>query len=394
MEFAFTQEQLMIRDVADTFLQALSPSARIREAMALPAGFIGSDWQKIADEMCWPALTIPETYGGLGLGFVEQAIIMEQMGRYLCCSPLFASQALATNALLHCALPEQQAQWLPLLASGQHTATLGWLSADSLGNRQWGAASVQARFIRTAEGYVLSGQWQQVIGGHASDLLILAARDGNTDALQLFIVPPDTQGVKTRWTPSLDQTRSLATICADKVHLPLSACLGQQPCQAAALESILALARIALAAEQTGGAAQCLQMTLEYIKDRHQFGRAIASFQAVKHRAADMKLEVESAISALYYAACIADGWREGTESNTTLQLASSLAKSTCSETFSLCAQEALQLHGGVGFTWEYDIHLYLKRAQTSKQMLGSPALHRSRIAGYLLDNACAQQGA
>ncbi|MCL1039135.1 acyl-CoA/acyl-ACP dehydrogenase [Shewanella submarina] len=385
MEFAFTQEQRMIMDMAQDFLTEISPSDKIREAMTTDRGYITELWQRVCEEMCWQAITIPEQYGGLGLGYVEQAIVMEQMGKQLFCSPFLATQALATNALLLCANEQQKQRWLTELAQGKITASLGWLSGSSLQNRHWGSQSVQASFTLCEGGAILNGEWQQVIDGHSCDLLIVTARSPANGHIKLFAVEPKACQIQRLPLPTLDQTRKLSRISATQLFVPESDILGTQADQHKELELILSLATIALAAEQAGGSASTLTSSVDYLKERVQFNRPLASFQALKHRAADMKLELESAISAVYYAACIADAWSQGAKSDSALHRAASMAKSVCSDTFTFCAQEALQLHGGVGFTWEYDVHLYLKRAQSSATLFGAANIHRARVADSLL---------
>lgn len=387
MEFAFTQEQVMIREMAASFLESLSPSSNVRQAMSKPEGYLQHDWQRICEEMCWQAIAIDEGYGGLGLGFVEQVIIMEEMGKKLLCSPYFSTVILAANCLQLCGDDNQKQVWLPKIAAGELTATLAWVSGDKLANRHWGLKSIHATCARQGDDYLISGHWQQVIDGHTCDLIILAAQDETSDEVRLFCVPADHPALTRHWTPSMDQTRKLSTVTANSLRLPSSALLSSSDASAN-LELVLALAQIALAAEQTGGAAQTMQAAIDYTQERKQFNRTIASFQAIKHRAANMKLELESAISALYYAACIADEWLAGELQDAELLRAASMAKAYCSDTFTQCANEAVQFHGGVGFTWEYDTHLYLKRAQSSEILLGAPALHRARVADSILTQA------
>lgn len=381
MEFAFSDEQEMIRASAEAFLADVSDSAAVRAAMASEAGHDPALWQRLCSEMVWPAIHIPEQYGGLGLGFVELAILLEQMGRRLLCSPFFASACLATPALLLGGSEAQKARWLPQLAEGSLTATLAY-AAD---NRQ-GLDAVQASARAEGEGFVLDGVLRQVIDGHSADLLIVAAR--GAQGISLFAVEAATPGISRRLKPTLDQTRKLAEVQLEQVYVGADALLGGVGQGGPLLERVLQLACAALAAEQTGGAQQSLDLTLAYIQERQQFGRPIASFQAIKHRAADMMLEVECARSAAYYAACAAQEALDAQGDPAVaaeLPLAAALAKARCSEAFFHCAAESIQLHGGVGFTWEYDPHLYFKRARASEAFLGAPSWHRERIATALL---------
>ena len=383
MDFALSDEQLMIQESAAGFLAAASDSAAVRAAMASPQGFDGELWRQIAEELCWPGLMIPEQYGGVGLGFVEQAILLEQMGRHLLCSPFFASACLATPALLLGDNEALRARWLPELAAGSLTATLAYRESRD----GWHAAE-QPRASRDGDGWRLDGSYEAVLDGASAGLLILAARDDD-GALRLFAVPAEQAGIQRQALPTLDQTRRRARIELDGVAVAAEQCLHGDNEGEALLDKVLQVAAIALACEQTGAAQRTLDLTLAYIGERKQFGRTIASFQAIKHRCADLMLAIECARSASYYAACVA---REALVEDGDAQLAGQLAEacaiaqSEASETFMHCAAESIQLHGGVGFTWEYDPHLYFKRARASEQLLGTPSWHRERLATLILE--------
>jgi alkylation response protein AidB-like acyl-CoA dehydrogenase len=386
MEFAFTAEQLLIQETAERFLAEVSDSTAVRLAMSSAAGYDASVWQRIAEEMCWPALHIPEQYGGLGLGFVELSILLEQMGRYLLCSPFYATACLATPALLLSSNEQLKMRWLPSIADGTTTATLAFASTES-----WGTDAVQATAQTTPNGFRLNGQYPQVVDGAQASLLIVAARtcgSSGDSGISLFTLPADTPGVVRSALPTLDQTRRLARIELQDVEVDTAQLIGEPGRCGAQLLEVLQLACIGLAAEQVGGAQQALEMTVAYTRERQQFGRSIASFQAIKHRCADMMLQLECARSAAYYAACVA---QEHLEANGEANIGDSLAaaaattKIQASEAFFHCAAESIQLHGGVGFTWEYDPHLYFKRARASEQFLGSPTLHRERLANEIL---------
>ncbi|WP_422421622.1 acyl-CoA dehydrogenase family protein [Pseudomonas sp. GZD-222] len=384
MEFAFNQEQLMIQDSAARFLAQVSDSAAVRAAMARPEGYDPAVWQRIGEELYWPALMIPERFGGLGLGFVELAILLEQSGRHLLCSPLLATTCLATPALLLASNPAVQDQWLGAIASGA-SATLAFASAPGLD-----ADSVQVLAEPCDAGYRLSGSYLQVLDGAQAQLLIVAARAPGSvgdDGISLFALPADSPGIQRQPLPSLDQTRRLARIDLEEAIVSPAALLTEAGKGWPLLREVLLIAAIGLAAEQTGGAQQALDLTLAYTAERHQFGRAIASFQAIKHRCADLMLQLECARSAAWYAACVAQE-RLDPSGNTAvaseLLEAAATAQIHASEAFFNCAAESIQLHGGVGFTWEYDPHLYFKRARASEQLLGSPALHRERLAAQL----------
>lgn len=393
MEFRFTDEQKMIRETAESFLQDVSTSEAVRKAMATEAGYDPELWQRICTELCFQAITIPEQHGGMGLGYVELAAVLEQMGRVLLCSPFFSTVCLGVNALLVAGTEAQQAQYLPQIAEGSLTATLAYTGAAAARNGgEWGADAVTATCKPSGDNHVLNGTLRYVIDGHTADLLVIAARAENSqgeNGISLFAVPASTAGITRRWTPTMDQTRHQAEIVLDNVSVPASALMGTESHAWPQLQTILSLAKIAVAAEQMGGAQEILDKTVAFTQERVQFGRTIASFQAIKHKAADMMLKCEVSRSAVYYAACVAQEALnpEGDQAIAAeLHEAAAMAKCYCSDTFFFNAGNAIQLHGGVGFTWEYDVHLYFKRAKSSELFLGNGAQQRELIAQMLLD--------
>jgi alkylation response protein AidB-like acyl-CoA dehydrogenase len=384
MEFAFTQEQEMIRDTAASFLKDASTSAAIRSAMASDLGYSPELWQRICSEMYWQALHIPEQYGGMGLGYVELVAVLEQMGRYLLCSPYLATVAMATNALLIAGSDSQKSEILPQLIEGK-TATL----AFNCGGNVWNSNAINASYRHDGNDLILNGEYRYVLDGHSADYLILAAREEGSsgdDGISLFVCAADNDGIQRSLLPTMDQSRRQACIQLNNLRLSKQTLMGEFATAAKSLAKILDLATIALAAEQAGGMQQVLDITVDYTKARNQFGRSIAGFQAIKHKAADMMLRNEVARSAVYYAACIADDALSSGPLADELAEAASIAKSYCSEAYFKNAGEALQMHGGVGFTWEYDVHLYFKRAKASEHLLGNSSYHRERVAGVLLD--------
>lgn len=385
MEFAFTQEHAMIRDSAERFLATASDSHAVRATMSRTDGYDPDVWQRIAQELCWPALMVPERFGGMGLGFVELAILLEQSGRFLLGSPLFATACLATPALLLGQNPALREHWLSAIASGETRATLAFASVPG-----WDAHSVQTIAEACAGGFRLDGHYAQVIDGANTDLIIVAARapgSAGESGISLFALAADTPGLKRTALPTMDQTRRLARVELQNVFVSDKDLLSLPGQGWPALRETLQIAAAGLAAEQTGGAQHVLDLTLAYVAERRQFSRTIASFQAIKHRCADMMLQVECARSAVYYAACVVQEHLDpaGDEAVASeLATASATAKIHASEAFFNCAAESIQMHGGVGFTWEYDPHLYFKRARASEQLLGNPALHRERLAAHL----------
>lgn len=393
MEFRFTDEQKMIRETAESFLQDVSTSEAVRKAMATEAGYDADLWQRICTELCFQAITIPEQHGGMGLGFVELAAVLEQMGRVLLCSPFFSTVCLGVNALLVAGTESQQAEYLPQIVEGALTATLAYTGAAAArhgGN--WGADAVTATYKKVGDNYTLNGTLRYVIDGHTADLLIIAARAENLQGetgISLFAIPANTAGVTRRWTPTMDQTRHQADITLQNVSVAAAARMGDEGAAWSSLQKIISLVKVAVAAEQMGGAQEILDRTVAFTQERVQFGRSIASFQAIKHKAADMMLKCEVSRSAVYYAACVAQEALAVDGDNTIaaeLHEAAAMAKGYCSDTFFFNAGSAIQLYGGVGFTWEYDVHLFFKRAKSSELFLGSGAQQRELIAQMLLD--------
>ena len=385
MEFSFTEEQQMIRDTAQAFLSEVSSSEAIRRAMASDQGYEDEIWQRICGEMYWQAIHIPEQYGGMGLGYVELVAMLEQMGRYLLCSPFYSTVCLATNALLVAANEEQKTEYLGKICEGSLTATLAYTGT----NGKWDAEAVQATAKKDGDHYRLNGCLRYVPDGHSAGLIIIAARSEGSqgqEGISLFAVPADTAGMDRKWLPTMDQTRKQAEITLNNVSVPATALMGNEGTAWPQLEKIIQLATVAVAAEQMGGAQQLLDMTVEYTKERVQFGRPVAGFQAVKHIAANMMLKSEVSRSGVYYAACVAEEAMQDGPLSGELAEAASVAKAYCSDAYFQNAGDALQLHGGVGFTWEYDVHLYFKRAKSSEIFLGNGAYHREKVAQLLLD--------
>mgnify|MGYP001828996782 FL=1 len=374
MEFTFSEEQNELRRAARRFLEVQSSEERVRAAMETEQGYDSAVWQQLSEELAWTALTIPETHGGLGMSYLDLHTLMEEMGRALLCAPFFSTVCLGANALLVAGSDPLKERYLPSIASGELTATLAYEEK----NRNRGADAVEATFSRDGGDYVLRGNKQFVIDGHSADLLIVAARAEKSrgpEGVSLFALPADAKGLHRTWTPTRDQTRRLASLELDRVRLPSEALLGDEGGGWETCERTLDLARIALSAEQVGGAEMCLDTAVEYAKVRKQFGRAIGSFQAIKHKCADMLTMIESARSAAFYASALA------AQDEPDLRDAASSAKAFCSETFFHCAAENIQIHGGIGFTWEHPAHLYFKRAKSTESLLGDPSFHRERVA-------------
>lgn len=377
MDFSFSESQDELRRAARRFLEVASSEERVRAAMETERGYDTGTWTRISDELAWTALTIPEEYGGLGMSYLDLHPLMEEMGRVLLCAPYLSTICLGANALMLGGAPEQQDRYLPGIASGDLTATLAYGEK----NNRMDADGVEASYSRKGTGYVLSGEKTYVLDGHTADVLIIAARAEGTSGIEgvsLFLVPREAEGVNCSWLPSMDQTRRLASVELNAVLVSSDALLGKEGFGWGLCERTLDLARIALAAEQVGAAEMCLEMSVEYAKVRKQFGRPIGSFQAIKHKCADMLTMIESARSAAFYASALA------AEGRADLSEAASSAKAFCSDTFFHCAAETIQIHGGIGFTWEHPAHLYFKRAKASEVLFGAPSFHRERVAQCL----------
>ncbi|MEM7135075.1 MAG: acyl-CoA dehydrogenase family protein [Myxococcota bacterium] len=374
MEFAFTEEQDELRRAARRFLGVASSEERVRAAMATEAGYELAVWDQLAGELAWTALTIPEEYGGLGMSYLDLHPLMEEMGRALLCSPFFSTVCLGANAILIAGDDAQKERWLPGIASGELRATFAYTER----NGRHDASGIEATYTRSGSNYILRGEKRYVLDGHTADLLVVAARDQRShgrEGISLFAVPGSSEGVRRTWLPTLDQTRRQAAVELDDVVVPADDRLGEDGNGWSACAHTLDLAAIALSAEQVGSAEACLDMAVEYAKVRTQFGRAIGSFQAIKHKCADMLTRVESARSAAFYGSALA------AQGEPELQEAASSAKAYCSDTVFHCAAENIQIHGGIGFTWEHPAHLYFKRAKASEMLLGTATMHRERVA-------------
>lgn len=387
MEFSFTEEQQMIRDTAATFLAEVSGSDAVRSAMATEAGYDATLWSRISEEMYWHAVHIPEEQGGLGLGYVELVALLEEMGKHLLCAPFFSTVCLGVNALRVAGTEAQKERYLGQIAGEGLRATLAWSGAGG----RWDASAIDASFTLDDEGARLNGSLHYVPDGHTAELIVVAARRADRtgeSGIGLFLVSAEAPGVSRNGVPTMDQTRRQASIELKDVRVAADDIMLDPGEAWPRLEQVFDLARVAIAAEQVGGADRVLELTVDYISERKQFGRSVGSFQAIKHKAADMMLKAEAARSAAYYAACVADDFLAGSGSPDELAEAASIAKAYCSEAYFFNAGCAIQMHGGIGFTWEHDMHLYFKRAKSTQLFLGDTSYHRERLAHTLLGAA------
>ena len=374
MSVASAEDRALIRDSARGFLADNATTADVRRWMATDLGYDREVWSQVAGELGWPAVPVPEDHGGLGLGLGETALLMEEMGAALFCSPFFATVCLAGSAIGLGGNEAQKAEWLPFIAGGELTATLAL--TEKTGRIDSDAILTEAK--ADGDSYILNGAKRFVIDGHSADLLIVAARTSGTvgaNGVSLFAVQGDAYGVARQALPTLDQTRRQADIQLAGVRVDRAALIGEFGNGWSVISKTLDTGITALAAEQAGGMRRVLQLTVDYLQERVQFGRQIGSFQAIKHRCADMMVKVESALAAANCAAEAADA------GDADFPMLAAMAKAYCSDAYFACAGESIQLHGGVGFTWEYDPHLFFKRARASASMLGDANYHRERIA-------------
>ncbi len=368
MNFAFSEEQEELRKVVRQFLESKSSEAAVREQMETEQGYDESVWRQMADQLGLQGLVIPEEFGGSGYSFIELIVVLEEMGRRLLAAPYFSSVVLAGQALLHSGDESAKKELLPGIASGETIATLAFTEP----NGKWDEAGITMTATRSGDDWTLDGTKMFVLDGHTASLIIVAARTGEGGGVSLFTVTGGADGLTRTSLSTMDQTRKQAKLEFSGTPATL---LGTEGEGWRVLERVLDLAAVALAAEQVGGAQFVLEMAVQYAKDRVQFGRPIGSFQAIKHKCADMLLEVESAKSAAYYA-----GWCAA-ELNDELPSVASLAKAYCSEAYFHAAAENIQIHGGIGFTWEHPAHLYFKRAKSSELLFGDPTYHRELLA-------------
>jgi alkylation response protein AidB-like acyl-CoA dehydrogenase len=366
MNFAFTEEQEELRNTVRAFLEAKSPESAVREQMETEDGYDPAVWSQMAEQMGLQGLHIPEEYGGSGFSYVELGIVLEEMGRALLCAPFFSSVVLAANTLIQSGDDDAKKAYLPGIASGETKATLAYTEPSG----KWDESGITVEATASGDGYSITGTKSFVLDGHIADLIIVAAKTGA--GTSLFAVEGGASGLTRTALSTMDQTRKQAKLDFDGTPATL---IGEDGKGWDVLDTVLDLAAVGLAAEQVGGAQKVLEMAVEYAKVRVQFGRPIGSFQAIKHKCADMLLEVESAKSAAYY------GMWCAAEMNDELPSTASLAKAYCSEAYFHAAAENIQIHGGIGFTWEHPAHLYFKRAKSSELLFGDPTYHREQLA-------------
>jgi alkylation response protein AidB-like acyl-CoA dehydrogenase len=373
MNFGFNEEQELLRSTARKFFDNECRSEVVRALMETPEGMPPALWAKLA-EQGWLGLIFPDEHGGMGLGLVDMVVLMEEMGRAVVPGPYFSAVLLGGLAIQEAGSDAQKKEWLPKIAGGESRATLAWMEPSAA----LGPGGVTLPAIRKNGGFALSGTKLFVHDAHTADAIVVAARTAGSaseDGVSLFLVPRAARGVQVKLLPTMDQTRKLCEVTLENVTVGADGLLGAPDQGWRPLARVLDRATVALCAEMCGGAQKVLDMTVDYAKIRQAFGRPIGSYQGVKHRAADMLVDVENSKSITYYAAWALDeGVAEG-------PLAASMAKAYVSDAFRRVSSAGIQLHGGIGFTWEHDLHLYFKRAKGSEFTFGDATYHRERVA-------------
>ena len=369
MQFGLTETQQTLKNTVRKFLAAECPIAEVRKQMETDTAYDAALWRKMA-EQGWTGIIFPEEYGGFGMGMVEMAATLEEMGRALLPGPFFSTVLLAGTLIEGAGNEAQKQKYLGAICRGETKATLAMLEESA----SWSPDAVKMK----VSGLSLTGRKLFVPDAAVADVLVVVARvDGE---LALCVVPAKASGVQITNLPAMDGTRKLYEVAFDSVAIRREDILAVGDRARAALDRALDVATVGLVAEMTGGMQRLLDVTVEYAKTRKQFGRVIGEFQAVQHQCADMLLYTESSRSAAYYAA-----WAIH-ENIPEARLAVSVAKTYASDAYREVGNRAIQVHGGMGFTWENDAHLYYRRAKASELALGDAAFHRERIAKLVVD--------
>ena len=375
MQFGLTETQTTLKNTVRKFLAAECPPAEVRRLIETETAFDAALWKKMA-EQGWTGIIFPEEHGGFGMGMVELAAAMEEMGRALLPGPYFSTVLLAGTLLDGCPDGGAKRAYLAAVCTGEKKGTLAMLEASA----DWSPEAVRMEAAPCDGGYRLNGQKLFVTDAGAADFLLCVARVD--EALAIFAVDAGAPGLRVSAMQALDGTRKLYTVSFDDVVVGALALAASGDAASMALERMLNRAAAALSAEMVGGMQRALELTVEYAKTRKQFGKPIGGFQAVQHLCADMLLLTESSRSAAYYAAwAVQENVPEASE-------AVSIAKAYASDAYREVCNRGIQVHGGMGFTWENDLHLFYRRAKASEIAFGDANLHRERIAKLVVDAA------
>ncbi len=372
IDFGLSEDQEALQRAAREFLARECPPALVRETAGTPDGIPRALYAKMA-ELGWTGLIVPEKDGGLGLGVLDLALVLEELGRVVAPGPFLGTQ-LVTAALLRAGTAAQKKRWLPRLIAGEVSGALAYLEESD----RHDAAGITLKARAARGGYRLDGAKLFVPGVPGADLLVVAARTQagtGPRGVSLFLVEANAPGVRAKPLETIDLTRRVGEVELRGVTVEKTALLGQAGAGWPLLARLLDLGAVGIAADSLGGAARALELAVEYSKVREQFGRKIGSFQALKHMAAEVAAEVEPARSLVWYAAYAFD--RRPAEA----ARAAAIAKARLGEVYSLAVNRSVQMHGGIGFTWEHDLHLWFKRARWNEVAYGDPAFHRERLA-------------
>jgi alkylation response protein AidB-like acyl-CoA dehydrogenase len=371
LDFGFSEEQEMLRRSARSLLERECPPAKVRQMMEDERGYSPELWRKMAG-LGWLGLVLPEEHGGAGLNYVDLVVVAEEMGRVLLPSP-FIWTLMFAEAVSRAGSDEQRRRFLPAIARGELVATVANLEASG----SWEESGIKMTARKSGAGFVLEGDKLFVNDAHVADCFLVAARTGGKrdNGVTLFAIDAKRPGITVTPLKTMDQTRKLGEVRLHGVKAAPADVVGQVnngwPVLAAACDR----AKVALAGEMMGGAQKVLETTVEYTKVREQFGRPIGSFQAVQHKCANMMVDVEGAKSAVYYAAWAVSN--DAADAST----AAAVAKAAASDAYRRTAADGIQVHGGIGFTWEHDMHLYFKRAKSSEFTFGDANFNREIVA-------------
>jgi alkylation response protein AidB-like acyl-CoA dehydrogenase len=376
MDFGFSEEQEMLRSAARDFLAKECDSTYVRKMMDDERGYTDAFWRQMG-ELGWMGLALPEAYGGSGLSFIDLVVVLEEMGRVVAPGPFFSTVVQGAVALVEGGSDAQKQELLPKVAEGKTLLTVAQLEPSG----RWDADGITLEARKDGAGYRLSGTKLFVPDGHVADVLVVAARTPGTkgrDGIGLFLVDRKAAGVTTSLLKTMDQTRKLAEVTLQNVAVGADRAVGAPGDGWRLLERIVDRGKVGLCAEMCGGAQRVLEMSVDYAKVREQFGRPIGSFQAIQHKCANMLVEVESSKSITYYA-----GWAVANDV-AEAPLAAAMAKAYCSDAYRHTAGEGIQIHGGIGFTWEHDMHIYFKRAKSSEVTFGDATWNRELVAQHI----------
>jgi alkylation response protein AidB-like acyl-CoA dehydrogenase len=367
VDFAFSSDQQLLRNSARSYLDEHCTPAAVRALWDDARGVSDGMWKQMA-ELGWLGLSLPEAYGGSALGLVETAILLEELGRAAAPTP-YLPTVLAAHAILAAGTGAQRDRWLPAIASGGARGTVAFADTDL----DWDLAGMGTRAERRGDSYVLSGTKPFTPWAHVADLLLVPAQAA--EGLALFLVDPGARGLAMTPVISMDPSARWVTLVLDGVPVAGDGVVSAPGAAGPLLQTLLRRAAVGAAAEMLGAARRCLDLSVAYAKVREQFGQPIGSFQAIRHKCAEMLLEVENSHAATYYAAWSVDAGAEDQD------MAASVAKAYVGDAARKVCGESIQVHGGIGFTWEFDLHLYFKRAKALEPMYGDGEYHRQRLA-------------